>query len=210
MQQELLRIIDWIARQEHSFFLFILIYMLGTMVGLPGSPFTLAAAILFGCWKGFIAVSIAANIGAALAFLCARYIARDWIEARVKRRPAFSNFDEAIKRSGWRIVLLLRLTPIFPFNALNYALGLSGISFRQYVSATVLGIIPGTFVYIYVGSLIGDVARIGVERAARTPVEWIFYIIGLFATVAAMVYIVRLAKEQLHQSNGRATGHQPG
>jgi uncharacterized membrane protein YdjX (TVP38/TMEM64 family) len=210
MQQELLRIIDWIAEQEHSFLLFILIYAFATVLGLPGSPFTLAAAILFGFWKGLIAVLIGANAGAALAFLCARYLARDWIEKRVKARVTLANFDQAIKRSGWRIVLLLRLAPIFPFNALNYALGLSGISFRDYLIATIIGIIPGTIAYIYVGSLIGDLAKIGAERSERTPLEWAVSIVGLFATAAAVIYIVRLAKKHLHQSNTGAASHQPG
>src|SRR5690242_7056590 len=112
MQQELLRIINWIAQQEFALALFILAYTLATVLGLPGSPLTLAAAILFGFWKGLAAVLIGANLGAALAFLCARYLARDWIAARLKKRIALANFDEALKQSGWRIVLLLRLAPV--------------------------------------------------------------------------------------------------
>jgi uncharacterized membrane protein YdjX (TVP38/TMEM64 family) len=209
MQHKLLQILQWIAGHEDALILFVLVYIAATIAAIPGSPLTLASAILFGFWKGLLAVFVGANIGACLAFLCARYLARDWVARKLKGRSGLQNFDAALKQSGWRVVLLLRLAPLFPFNVLNYALGLSAISFRHYLAGTVVGMIPGTIVYVYVGSLIGDLARLGTERTERTPLEWGMSAVGLIAAVAATFYLVRLAKKQLGEPNGRATQNQP-
>ncbi len=210
MQQELLRIIHWIAAQEQAMALFVLAYALATVVGLPGSPFTLGAAILFGFWKGLAVALLGANLGAAAAFLCTRYLGRNWVAGRLKNRVSLAKVDEAVQRSGWRVVLLMRLAPVFPFNVLNYALGLTGISFGQYFLATALGIIPGAAAYVYVGTLIGDLAQIGEARTDRTTVEWAVYAVGLLATAAALVYIVRLAKKELQKTDSSAAQDQPG
>jgi uncharacterized membrane protein YdjX (TVP38/TMEM64 family) len=209
MQQELLRIINWVAAQEHALAVFVLVYAVATVLGLPGTPFTLGAAILFGFGGGFLAVFVGANVGACLAFLIARYIGRDWVARRLKGRAGLANFDQGVKRSGWRMVLLLRLAPIFPFNALNYALGLSAVSFRNYAAATAIGMLPGIAAYVYVGTLIGDLARIG-EARAKSSVEWTVQILGFIATIAAVIYIVRLAKKQLRDTDGGAAEDQPG
>jgi uncharacterized membrane protein YdjX (TVP38/TMEM64 family) len=209
VQQELLRIINWVAAQDHALAVFVLVYAAATVLGLPGTPFTLASAILFGFGRGFLAVFIGANVGACLAFLIARYAGRNWVARRLKGRDRLENFDEGVKRSGWRMVLLLRLAPIFPFNALNYALGLSAVSFREYAAATAVGMLPGIAAYVYAGTLIGDLARVG-ETRAKSSAEWAVQILGLVATFVAVVYIVRLAKKQLHQTSDRATENEPG
>ena len=98
---------------------------------------------------------------------------------------------------GWKIVGLTRLSPVFPFNLLNYAFGITRVRLRDYVLASWIGMMPGTAMYAYLGSLVGDVATLGAGRGARSPAEWSLCVIGLLATVAVTVYVTRLARAAL-------------
>jgi len=127
--------------------IFVSLYILACVLLLPGSILTLGAGVVFGVVNGSIAVSIGATLGATCAFLVGRYLARDWVAKRIAGKEKFKAVDEAVAREGWKIVLLTRLSPVFPFNLLNYAFGLTQVSIRHYFFASWLGMIPGTVMY---------------------------------------------------------------
>ena len=130
-----------------------------------------------------------------------RYLARGWIDAKIEGNPKFRAIDEAIRRGGWRIVGLTRLSPVFPFNLLNYAYGLTRIALGPYVLASWVGMIPGTVMYVYLGSVAGGLATLGNAPTGhpRTPAQWALYAVGLLATVIATVYVTRIARRALHR-----------
>jgi uncharacterized membrane protein YdjX (TVP38/TMEM64 family) len=177
--------------------LFAGLYILACVLSLPGFILTLGAGAVFGVVTGFIAVSIGSTLGAACAFLIGRYLARDLVAGRIAGNEKFKAVDEAVGREGWKIVLLTRLSPIFPFNLLNYAFGLTKVSLKHYFFATWLGMIPGTVMYVYIGSLAGDLASLGGAGRTRTTGEWVLYGIGLLATLIVTVFITRLARKTL-------------
>jgi uncharacterized membrane protein YdjX (TVP38/TMEM64 family) len=177
--------------------LFAGLYILACVLLIPGAVLTLGAGALFGAVAGFVAVSIGSTLGATGAFLIGRYLARDLVAGRIADSARFKAVDEAVGREGWKIVLLTRLSPIFPFNLLNYALGLTRVSLKHYFFATWLGMMPGTLLYVYIGSLAGDLAALSSGGGARTAGEWILYGIGLLATLAATVFVARLARKAL-------------
>ncbi|MGH7316374.1 MAG: TVP38/TMEM64 family protein, partial [Candidatus Rokuibacteriota bacterium] len=124
-------------------------------------------------------------------------LARGWVARRIEGNARFKAIDAAVAREGWKIVGLTRLSPVFPFNLLNYAFGVTRVSLRDYLLASWIGMMPGTVMYVYLGSLAGDLAALGAGRRARTPAEWGFYVVGLLATVAVTVYVTRLARAAL-------------
>ena len=177
--------------------LFVVLYVLGCVLFIPGSILTIGAGAVFGLGWGVVLVSTGATIGATAAFLIARYLARDWVEQRLQRHPRFRVIDQAVAREGWKIIGLLRLSPVFPFNLLNYALGLTSVSLRDYFLASWIGMLPGVLLYVYLGSLVRDLATLGAEPRERSPWEWALYVVGLAATAVATVYITRLARRAL-------------
>jgi len=177
--------------------LFVGLYVVATVLFLPGWILTLGAGAVFGLARGAIAVSIAATLGATAAFLVGRYLARDAVARRLEQYPRFAAIDRAVAREGWKIVGLTRLSPAFPFNLLNYAYGLTRVSLRDYALASWIGMMPGTIMYVYVGSLAGTLAALGERGRARTSAEWALYAVGLVATIAVTVYVTRLARSAL-------------
>jgi len=178
---------------------FILIYIVATVLFIPGSLLTLGAGVLFGVVGGSICVSVGSTLGAACAFLTGRYLTRDWVSKQIENNQKFKAIDEAVKREGAKIVLLTRLSPIFPFNLLNYAFGVTQVSFKDYFFASWIGMIPATVMYVYIGSLAGSLAALGEKGRSRTAAEWALYGIGLVATIAVTVYATRIAKKALDE-----------
>ena len=182
---------------------FISIYNLATVLFLPGSLLTLGGGAIFGLVQGSIYVFVAATLGATFAFLIGRYLARDAIAKKIDGNQKFKAIDEAIAKEGLKIVFLPRLSPVFPFNLLNYALGLTSVSLKDYVLGS-LGMLPGTILYVYLGSLAGDLAMIGQESATTDPAaarfELIAKVVGLLATLAVTVYVTKVAKKALDNS----------
>jgi uncharacterized membrane protein YdjX (TVP38/TMEM64 family) len=176
---------------------FILIYIVATVLFIPGSLLTLGAGVLFGVVGGSICVSIGSILGATCAFLTGRYLTRGWVSKQIENNPKFAAIDEAVKGEGWKIVLLTRLSPIFPFNLLNYAFGVTQVSLKDYFFASWIGMSPGTVMYVYIGSLAGSLAALGAQGRSRTAAEWALYAIGLLATIALTVYATRFAKKAL-------------
>lgn len=180
---------------------FMLIYIIATVAFLPGSILTLGAGVLFGVIQGSIYVFFGATIGATLAFLVGRYLARGWISKKIAGNQKFNAIDKAVGKEGLKIVVLTRLSPIFPFNLLNYGLGVTGVSLKDYVLGSV-GMIPGTIMYVYIGSLAGSIATIGGEtQADANPIaQWAIRIIGFIATVAVTLYVTKIARQALNES----------
>jgi uncharacterized membrane protein YdjX (TVP38/TMEM64 family) len=178
---------------------FILLYIIATVAFLPGSIVTLGAGVLFGVGLGSIYVFIGATLGSGAAFLVGRYLARGWVAKKIEGNDRFRAIDEAVGREGFKIVVLTRLSPIFPFNLLNYAYGLTGVTFRDYILGTV-GMIPGTIMYVYLGSLAGNLATLGAGDTPSDPVvTWTIRIIGFIATVAVTLYVTRIARQALQR-----------
>jgi len=181
--------------------IFILIYVVACVFFIPGSALTLGAGAIFGVVKGSIFVSIGSTLGATAAFLVGRYIARDWIARKIEKNEKFAAIDQAVGAEGWKIVGLTRLSPVFPFSLLNYAYGLTRVSLRDYVMASWIGMMPGTIMYVYLGSLAGSLATLGggTGGQARTPAQWTLYGVGLLATLAVTVYVTRIARRALSE-----------
>ena len=187
---------------------FIAAYALACVAFVPASLLTLAAGALFGVVKGTLFVLIGATLGAMASFLIARYVARDWVTQRVQRDARFAAIDSAIAEQGRKVVFLLRLSPVIPFNVLNYALGLTQVRATDYLIASV-GMVPGTVLYVYTGKLASVV--VGASSGVTPPRGPAFYAVlglGLAATAAVTVLIARTAKRALAkatESRGRTS-----
>ncbi len=181
---------------------FILGYAVGVIALAPAVVFTLAAGAIFGLVRGTIYVFIAAIIGSIGAFLVARYFARGAIERRLADNPRFAAIDRAVGAQGLRIVFLLRLSPVFPFTLLNYALGLTRVRLADYALAS-FGMIPGTILYVYYGKIAGDIAALGAGRsAARGAAYYTLLVVGLAATLLVTALVTRIARRALREAAG--------
>ena len=181
-----------------------LVYMAGyaaaTVAFVPGAVMSLAAGATFGLGPGVLYVMLGATTGASLAFLLARYVAREPIEQRIAGNTRFAAVDRAIGREGFKIVLLLRLSPVFPFNLLNYSLGLTKVRFADYVAASI-GMLPGTLLYTWSGVVVGDVIRLaGGAGPERGPAYYAVVLLGLAATVAVTALVTRTARRALTEA----------
>lgn len=179
--------------------IFVAVYVLATVVFLPGSVLTIGAGVLFGLVRGSILASVASTLGALCAFLVGRTLARGWVEKRVERNAKFKAIDDRVAVEGWKIVALTRLSPVFPFNLLNYAYGITKVSLRDYFFASWIGMLPGTVLYVYIGSLAGDLAAIAAGGGSATTARWILRGIGLLATAAVTFYVAHIARSALRQ-----------
>jgi len=177
-----------------------LAYVLLTVLLIPGSVVTLLAGYAYGVVKGTMIVSPASVAAATAAFVLGRTVARRWVAARVEKNPRFAAIDRAVGRSGFKIVALLRLSPVFPFTLLNYALGLTRVRLRDYVLASFLGMLPGTVMYVYLGSLVTSAAALAGGSREKTPAEFALYGLGLLATIGVTVYVTRLARRALRDA----------
>ena len=180
---------------------FMLLYILSTVLFLPGSVLTLGGGAIFGVLLGTVYVFFAATAGAILAFLIGRYWVRNWVSQKLESYPKFSAIDRAIAEAGFKIVLLTRLSPIFPFSLLNYALSITQVSLRDYALGSI-GMLPGTVLYVYLGSLASNLAAIDPTTSSdpqTQTIQWSLRLVGLLATVVVTVYITRLARTALEQ-----------
>ncbi|MBI5248740.1 MAG: FAD-containing oxidoreductase [Desulfomonile tiedjei] len=173
------------------------IYVLAAVLFLPGSVLTLGAGFLFGVPEGLLTVWIGANLGAFAAFLVGRTIAREWVAQKVKGNAKFAAIDDALGREGFKVVLLLRLSPVFPFDFLNYALGLTKVSFRNYALASLIGMLPGTLMYVYFGSAARSLTEVAAGKVEGGFAGQAFFWGGLAATIAVALFVTRLARRSL-------------
>jgi uncharacterized membrane protein YdjX (TVP38/TMEM64 family) len=181
---------------------FILGYAAATVAFIPGSLLTLAAGAIFGLARGTLYTFCGATLGASAAFLVARYLARRAIEKKIAGNAKFAAIDRAVGKEGFKIVALLRLSPIFPFNLLNYSLGLTKVRFLDYLLASI-AMLPGTLLYVYYGKAAGSLAAVaGGAKTEKGAEYWVTLGIGLLATVVVTTFITRLASKALRQQIG--------
>ncbi|GGA17969.1 hypothetical protein CYANOKiyG1_32240 [Okeania sp. KiyG1] len=163
----------------------------------------MGGGVIFGVIWGVIYVFFASTLGATVAFIIGRHISRNWAYQQLHQHPKFQVIDRAVVKEGFKIVFLTRLCPLFPFNLLNYAFGVMQVSLKDYIFGS-LGMIPGTIMYVYIGSIVGDITLIGTsQQPTNSTVEvtkWIINIVGLIATVLVTIYVTRLAKKALEKS----------
>lgn len=185
--------------------IFIVAYVVSTVALLPGSILTLAAGFAYGPFWGLVIASPASVAGATAAFLLGRTLLHDWVARTIGASSRVSAIETAVAREGFKLVFLLRLSPLVPFNVLNYALSLSRVRLATYVSASFLGMLPATALYVYLGSVAAAAAELssasGEGGAART---WL-YAAGLAATIAVVVIGTRAAKRALSAQLPKAT-----
>ncbi|WP_233998955.1 TVP38/TMEM64 family protein [Microbulbifer pacificus] len=165
----------------------------------PGVIFTMGAGFVFGVIKGTIYVVLGTTLGAAMAFLIARYLFGQRTSAWVMSKIKPDNLGEIVRDEGWRMIMLTRMVPLFPFKLTNYFFGLTPLKFRDFVIGTFIGVIPITVNNVYVGSIAADLASIGSERAERTTTEWTLYGIGFALAVVAIIGLTRMARRALRK-----------
>jgi len=165
-------------------------YAAALVVMAPAAPFTIGAGLIYGFW-GFPLALVSATVGASLAFLVSRHLVRGRVAGVVASRPSLRAVDRAVAEEGWRVVGLLRLSPLVPFNLQNYALGATSVGFWPYVAATGVGIAPGCLLYVYLG-VIG-------KSSGGGALKWAFVALGLAATIAVAVLVGRKARAVLER-----------
>jgi uncharacterized membrane protein YdjX (TVP38/TMEM64 family) len=175
-------------------------YIVTSIAFIPGAVMTLAAGAVFGLLRATIYVLIGATLGSAGAFLISRYLARGLVAAWIGGNPGFAAIDRAVGAQGFKMVLLMRLSPVFPYNLLNYSLGLTTVRFTDYVLASI-GMLPGTLLYAYYGVVAGDVARLaGGAAIDRSPAEYALLGFGLIAAIAVSTLVTRAARQALREA----------
>lgn len=181
---------------------YILVYSLAAVLLIPGTLLTLGGGAIYGVFWGSLYAFSAAIAGSSLAFLVGRYGVRSRVENWIAGNKAFQAIATAVAREGFKIVVLTRLSPIFPFTLLNYAFGVTRVSLKDYVLGSI-GMIPGTVMYVYIGSLVNDVTRVGSEQPLSSQAQigqWVLRGIGLIATIAVTLFITRIARKSLIES----------
>ena len=174
-------------------------YVPAAIFFVPGSLLTLAAGFLFGPVKGTLVVSLGSTAGAAAAFIVARRIARDWVSRQIAGRPRLAAISHAVEHEAFKVVLLTRLSPVFPFNVLNYAFGLTSIRFSSYILASWIGMLPGTIMYVLLGSAASSLAVLLSGGAPRSSGQQALLAVGLVAAVVVAVIVGRSARRSLNR-----------
>jgi uncharacterized membrane protein YdjX (TVP38/TMEM64 family) len=173
-------------------------YVVTTILFIPGSALTIGSGTLFGLQTGFIVVLIGANLGALCAFLLARTLLREKVAKWAEGNTKFHSLDRAVGSQGFKMVFLSRLSPAFPFNLLNYLLGLTAIPTRAYILANLLGMLPGIFLYVYIGAAARD-AIAGTDPSTGMYQQVLKYV-GLLATIAVVIIVTRLARKAMREA----------
>jgi len=176
---------------------FIALYVVAAVCLLPGIILTVAAGVLFGLGLGTVVVSVGSVLGATAAFALGRTLARDWVQRRIEGWPKMRALDRALGARGFWVVLLTRLSPLFPFNLLNYAYGVTAVRARDFIVASWIGMLPATVVYVYAGSAAASLAQALAGHVQTDGARRLLLWVGLGATVTVTVLVARLARQQL-------------
>ena len=180
---------------------YISLYAVLTVLFVPAWPLTVGAGAAYGVVWGTVLVSVGSVCGAAAAFLVARYLLRDRVARWVEGNARFAAIDRAVGSEGWKVVGLTRLSPIFPFNLLNYAYGLTAIGFWPYLLVSWLAMLPGTVLFVYIGA-----ASVDVTEAVTGTADWgksLLQVVGLLATLLVSILITRIARRALRDTAGQ-------
>ncbi len=197
LQSHVRSLLEWIDTQGvWAPILFILIDIVIVIALIPGVLITMGAGFLFGVVMGSIYIITATTIGAVLAFISARYLLSEQTIEYLRTYPRLKFVDQLLAAEGWKIVLVTRLIPFFPFKLSNYLFGLTKFKLRDFFIGTFFGIWPITIFNVYVGSITADLSTLGVP-SAKTNLEWIFYICGFVVTIFAVIYLSHRARQAL-------------
>ena len=200
----LIAVLDWVHSLGGWGFIMVgVLYVLACLLFAPGSILALMMGFLFGVPLGTLAVCLSANLGECAAFLIGRTLGRDWIVRKTSGNPKFTILNEAVGKDAFKLVLLLRLHPMLPFNILNYALGLTKISFRDYALATFVGMLPESLMLVYVGSATTSLLAAATGDTESGPVGHFFFWTGLAATIGVAVLATRIAQRGLRAAQER-------
>jgi len=198
VHQQVLQWLAWLdAQGTVAPLLFMLVMVLVVVLLIPGILFTTGAGFVFGVVEGSICVVFGTALGATLAFLIARYLLGQRAKQYILSHGKLKLVSEELTPQGWKIVLLTRLVPFFPFKLSNYVFGLTQFSLRDFVLGTLFGIIPFSIHNVYLGSIAADIATLGARHGDRSVIEWTLYGVGFFATVAIVFYFNYLAQRAL-------------
>lgn len=214
LHERLLDLLAWVEDQgAWASVLFVLIMAATVILLLPGVFLTTGAGLVFGVVQGSILVVVGTTLGAAIAFLVARYLLGSRAQHFILEHERVGLINAEMARHGWKVVLLTRLIPFFPSKVANYCFGLTSFRFRGYLLGSFLGFIPFSVHNVYLGSIVRDIAALTQRELGRSPVEWVLYGFGFVATVVAVVYFNRLARRALARyagEDGRIQPDQPG
>ena len=181
-----------------GWFSFLAFYAVACLFFVPGSIMAFGAGALYGFWGGLLLALLGNGLSAILSLLITRYLLHDWSSRFFSRNPMMHALATAVQKDGWRIVCLCHLTPIMPFSVVNYAFGLTRIPAVEYLPATLLGGLPANGVYVYLGTIIGNLATLR-NGLPHHPLVWCLQVIGLVATIILTVYLTRRATQVLKQ-----------
>ena len=176
--------------------LFILLHIVATVCLVPALLLGIGAGFVYGIWTGFALLSVAATLGAITSFLITRFLARDFVAERIAQYPKYAAIDNAVGREGWKIVFLTRLSPGFPFNILNYFFGLTKVPLGTFIWASYVGMLPRFIVYVYAGSIAGNLS---IAAAAPPLARIVFPILGIALTIIVTVYVAHLIRRALEE-----------
>ena len=189
----------WIAKhQTEARVTFVVSYIVASVLALPASVLTLAAGLLFGLPLGAALVFVGSVTGAALAFLTGRFIAHDWVARSLGHTARYRALALATRSKGFLIVLLARLSPLIPFNVLNYGLSVTHVRFKHYLLATALGLPPVILIYVYLGTLARDLTELSAGSGPQHAAARLAFGGGLLATLAIAGLIARIATRALN------------
>lgn len=191
---------DWSQMNPNLAVLFFLVLIVfGMVLMVPVSLQAMASGFIFGLGKGFLVMWVAGLAGFAAAFLVGRGLARHWIETWVSQRPEFMAIDKAINRRGLLLVILTRLAMILPYNLLNYSLGLTAVGLRDYLIGSAIGMVPGIFLFVFIGAGATDIAAIVSGELKLGDYDMLIGAFGLLALAAAIAVITRVAQKTLKE-----------
>ena len=176
---------------------FVVLYIIDALILGPAWLFALVAGLAFGLAKGILLVWVSATLAAIAGFLMSRYFARHRIEKLAKKNEKYEAVDRAIKRHGWKVVLLLRISPLLPYTISNYIYGLTAVDFLHYLFATAVGLIPMVAVYVSIGAAGREAALAAAGGGHHNVVELVVLGVGIVFTIAAAILIARAARREL-------------
>jgi len=188
------------AAGESGWLVFVVVYAVACLFFIPGSVLSFGAGAIYGFWGGLLLALVGNGLSALLSLLITRYLLRDWATRFFARYPTMNDLGIAVEQDGWRIVCLTHLSPIMPFSLVNYAFGLTRIPAREFLPATLLGGLPASCVYAYLGTMVGNLASMGAmteEAQHHHRMMWFLQGTGLIATIILTVYITRRATQAL-------------
>ncbi len=202
LQERLPAFVEWVQEQGPlGFLIFGLGYAAATVLMIPGALITMLAGVVYGPWLGTAVVSPASVLGASCAFLLGRFAFRPAVERKMAGSRRFEALQTAMRREGFKILVLVRLSPVFPYSLVNYAFGITPLSLRAYAFGSWIAMLPGTFLYVYLGATVGDLALLTSGEAPDAgPAGWVLKIVGLLATVVVTVLVTRAARRALAES----------